>query len=125
MGLVHTPRVITSIAKGLIANPTVKDKSRIGVVEPHKYYARAGILDYALGHLNNAAYFSHAEYARWEMSAANGWFKAMLQDKLAYFVTSQSCRYRSEIRPFFRKFEVQSIIGGIDNKHIWLYVSDS
>lgn len=123
MGLVHTPRVFASIAKGMMRQSNVKDKSSrigIGLKEPHKYYARAGVLDYALGHLNNAAYFSHAEYARWEMGAVNGWMQAMMQDKSIYFVTAQSCRYRAEIRPFFREFEVQSIVSGMDDKNIWL-----
>jgi hypothetical protein len=125
MGIVHTPRVLASIAKGMMRHSKSKENTRLGIVEPHKYYSRAGMLDYALGHLNNAAFFSHAEYARWEMAATNGWMQAMMQDKSIYFVTSQSCRYRAEIRPFFREFEVQSIIGGMDDKNIWLYVTAS
>jgi acyl-CoA thioesterase FadM len=78
-------------------------------------------VDY-LGHMNNAAFLSHAEYARWEMTAANGLVQAMYKTNTHYMVSSVSCRYRAEVRPLFRKFEVQSMVGGMDEKNIWMYV---
>jgi acyl-CoA thioesterase FadM len=114
MGLVHTPRVLATVAKSWLkrsSNP--ETRTRIGLVEPHKYHARAGLLDVDyLGHLNNAAYFYHAEYARWAMSTENGWIQAMMKSNSHFIVTAQSCRYRTEIRPVFRKFEVESVVVG-------------
>lgn len=121
MGIIHTPRVLATIAKGMMKKPNSPIRSRIGVIEPHKYFARAGLFDVDyLGHLNNAAFLNHAEYARWEMSAVNGWLEAMMKNNAHYFLTSASCRYRAEIRPIFRKFEIQSIVAGMDEKNLWL-----
>lgn len=126
MGIVHTPRVIATIAKGMMRQSKSSSKestTRLGVVDPYKYYARAGLFDVDyLGHLNNAAYFSHAEYARWEMSAVNGWLPAMMKNNAHYYLTSASCRYRAEIRPLFRKFEIQTVVAGMDDKNLWMYV---
>ena len=121
MGIIHTPRVLATIAKGMMKKSKTENRLGIGFVDPHKYYARAGLFDVDyLGHLNNAAYFNHAEYARWEMSATNGWLEAMMKNNAHYFLTSASCRYRAEIRPVFRKFEIQSIVAGMDDKNLWV-----
>jgi acyl-CoA thioesterase FadM len=74
--------------------------------------------------MNNAAFLSHAEYARWEMTTANGLLTSMYKTKTNYMVSSVSCRYRAELRPLFRKFEVQSMVSGMDEKHIWMYVQN-
>ncbi len=117
MGIVHTPRVLATLAKSMFQS----SNKLIGITEPHKYYGRAGLFDVDyLGHLNNAAYLSHAEYARWSMSATNGWLEAGIKHNSHYVLTSASCRYRAEIRPVFRKFEIQTIVAGIDEKNLWM-----
>jgi acyl-CoA thioesterase FadM len=122
MTFIHTPRVIASLVRGL----RQRSSSNIdGIVpgKPHKYHARVGVFDVDyLGHMNNAAFLSHAEYARWEMTAANGLVQAMYKTNTHFMVSSASCRYRAEVRPLFRKFEVQSMVGGMDEKNIWMYV---
>lgn len=120
MGLVHTPRVLLTLAKSM-RQPSNK---LIGITEPHIYHGRAGLFDVDyLGHLNNAAYLNHAEYARWSMSAVNGWLQAGLQHGSQFVLTSASCRYRAEIRPIFRKFQIETIVTGMDDKHMWIYHS--
>jgi Thioesterase-like superfamily len=121
MGIVHTPRVLATIVKGFMkqsSNPNIR--SRIGLTDPHLYRARAGLVDYAFGHLNNAAFLYHAEYARWAMTAENGWLNAMIKNKAMMIVVAQSCRYRAEIKPFFRRFEVESTVLGMDDRNMWL-----
>jgi acyl-CoA thioesterase FadM len=124
MGLTHTPRVIAAIARGLLrrrgaTEEAVKQGTGIGIHNPHIYQARAGLLDVDyLGHLNNAAYLSNAELARWELTAYNGLMKSMLHDKVSFLVTSSVIRYRREIRPIFRKFQIDSAVVGLTDKHI-------
>ena len=120
MAIIHTPRVLASLAKGLRKQASSKN---VGIVanHPHIYHARVGLFDVDyLGHMNNAAFLSHAEYARWEMTAANGILPAMYNTSTDYMVSSASVRYRAQIRPLFRKFEVQSQVAGVDEKHIWM-----
>jgi hypothetical protein len=117
MGLVHTPRVLLTLAQAM-RQPSNK---LIGITEPHVYYGRAGLFDVDyLGHLNNAAYLNHSEYARWSMSAVNGWLQAGYQHGSHFVLTSASCRYRAEIRPVFRKFKIETMITGMDDKHMWM-----
>ena len=41
-----------------------------GYSNPHIYESKCGIFDIDIfGHMNNAAYLNHAEYARWELTA--------------------------------------------------------
>jgi acyl-CoA thioesterase FadM len=125
MGLTHTPRVIASIARGLLRRRGTTEKailegSGIGPQHPHLYQARAGLLDVDyLGHLNNAAYLSHAELARWELTAYNGLMSHMYHDKVAYLVSSSAIRYRREVRPIFRKFQIDTFVSAFSEKHIW------
>jgi hypothetical protein len=120
MTIIHTPRVISSLLRGLRQQSSSKNA---GIGNPHKYHARVGVFDVDyLGHMNNAAFLSHAEYARWEMTAANSMLQAMYKTNTHFMVSSASCRYRAEVRPLFRSFEVQSIIGGLDDKNLWLCV---
>jgi acyl-CoA thioesterase FadM len=100
------------------SNP--ETRAKLGLVDPHKYRSRAGLIDYAFGHLNNAAYLYHAEYARWSMMAENGWLNAMIKHRTLQVVVAQSCRYRAEIKPFFRQFEVESVVMGIEDRNMWL-----
>lgn len=122
MGVIHTPRVIASVARGLWKK-SASDHKLIDISKPQKYVARAGLFDVDyLGHMNNAVYFNHAEYARWEMTAVNGMLSAMFRSNSHFVLTSTTCRYRAEVRPLFRQFEVQSNVGGMDAKSIWMYV---
>jgi acyl-CoA thioesterase FadM len=119
MGIVHTPRVIASVAKGLLRKSPNKLVG-LGPDNPHIYHARVGLFDVDyLGHLNNAAYLSHAEYARWEFVAENGLVQTMFKHNTHFLVAGLAIRYRREVRPLFRKFEVQTYFAGINERHIY------
>lgn len=119
MGLVHTPRVIWSAAKGWLRKSSVGKE--VGYTVPHKYYARAGLFDVDyMGHMNNAAFLSHAELARWEMTGSNGLIPAMMKHNTHFVVQSTTARYRAEVRPIFRKFQVDTTVCAVDDKNIWL-----
>jgi len=124
MVLIHAPRMFYSIAKGLIrrrGNPEAS-LSGMGPHHPHIYYGRAGLLDVDyLGHMNNAQYLSHAELARWDMTAFNG-LLSTLHSHGVHFVVSGTCiRYRRQIRPVLRKFQIDSYVAGMDSENIWIY----
>eukprot|EP00934_Nitzschia_sp_Nitz4_P006589 Nitzschia sp. Nitz4//scaffold161_size51353//12235//12964//NITZ4_006942-RA/size51353-processed-gene-0.57-mRNA-1//1//CDS//3329537891//6579//frame0 len=119
MGLIHTPRVLFSVARGLM-NQTPIDKA-VGFSVPHKYTARVGLFDVDyMGHMNNAAYLSHAEYARWDMTSSNGLLQTFFKSNTHFVVTSVATRYRAEVRPIFRKFEIESFICAMDDKNMWI-----
>lgn len=122
MGLVHTPRTLFYVAKGLVRRQKGADPNGFGANSPFVTTGRAGLFDcdYLL-HLNNAAYLSYAEYARWEMCAYNGLLKAMARDQMAFVVGGTVVRYRKEIRPLFRKFEVHSYVAHLDQRNLWIY----
>lgn len=119
MGLVHTPRVILSTAKGWLRKGSIGKE--VGYTKPYKYYARAGLFDVDyMGHMNNASFLSHAELARWEMTAANGFIEAMMKSNIHFVVQSTTARYRAEVRPIFRKFQVDSTLCAVDEKNAWM-----
>mmetsp|Transcript_14039 Transcript_14039/g.18302 ORF Transcript_14039/g.18302 Transcript_14039/m.18302 type:complete len:229 (+) Transcript_14039:112-798(+) len=125
VGLVHTPRTFYAIAKGLLRRDVAgagAGASGAYSNSPFLSYGRAGLLfdcDY-LWHMNNAAYLSHAEYARWEMSAANGMLKSMLRDNVSFVMGGATVRYRRDIRPL-QKFQVQTQIAHLDDRNMWFY----
>ena len=123
MGLVHTPRVIGSIARGFLKRRSDPSPSivGIGVGNDHKYVARVGLFDVDyLGHLNNAAYLNHAELARWEMTAYNGLLGTLAKNRGDFMVAGTSVRFRREVRPLFRKFQVDTTLAGLDDdNNIW------
>jgi YbgC/YbaW family acyl-CoA thioester hydrolase len=87
----------------------------------HIYRSRPNVLwdaDY-LGHMNNAAYLTHAEYARWEWTAENGALGAMYQKGIHFVVTNSAIRFRREIS-LFNKFEIHSFLQAIDDRHLWM-----
>jgi acyl-CoA thioesterase FadM len=93
----------------------------IGSSRPHIYRARAGLFDVDhLGHLNNAAYLTHAELARWEMTSHNGFLEAMVRNKYHFLVASTAVRYRREIRPLLRRFQIDSAVAGLDERSMWI-----
>lgn len=126
MVLLTTPRTAFSIGKGLLkrrasGSETAAALSGIGLDNPYVYTARAGLFDVDfLGHMNNAMYLSHAELARWEWTAYNGMLSAMTKKNLHFLVKGSCIRYRQEIRPLFRHFQVDSCIAGLDEKHLWM-----
>mmetsp|Transcript_30611 Transcript_30611/g.50554 ORF Transcript_30611/g.50554 Transcript_30611/m.50554 type:complete len:206 (+) Transcript_30611:91-708(+) len=120
MGLIHTPRVLYSIAKGAIKNwRNGPSNIGIGAANPHVYTSRVDLFDFDLfGHLNNAAYLTHAERARWQLSAENGTLASFVRNKAGYVLTSCSLRFRQELG-VFRKFEVHSAFVAMDDRHVW------
>jgi hypothetical protein len=120
MGLVHVPRVIASVAKGFYRKGIDKSVG-FGLDNPHIYQARAGLFDVdSFGHVNNAAYLTHAELARWEHSASNGLLNQMYNHGVGFYAVSTAVRYRRQIRPVFRKFQVDTTIAGIDDRNLWV-----
>jgi acyl-CoA thioesterase FadM len=148
MGLVHTPRVIASIARGWFqrrnhlrqidvqeaglpaapSGPTSAVPSLLpippasGMGPDHGrfvYEARAGLIDYAFGHLNNASYLTHAELARWQMLAYAGLFPHMIKTSTLLVVAGTTIRYRREIKPFWCKFRIESHFARIEGSRLW------
>jgi hypothetical protein len=135
MGIIHTPRTLYAVAKGFLSRSRNAKRpataatttttttttpmsvpAGIGRDNPHLYTARMGLFDVDyLGHMNNASYLSHAEYARWQMCAENGLISAMWQHNMHFVVLGSSIRYRKELRPLFRSFCIETTIAAIDD----------
>jgi Thioesterase-like superfamily len=92
-------------------------------IPPHLVYqGRAGLLDSDyLGHLNNAAYLTHTELARWQMCAYNGILHTVFANNCAMLLTASAVRYRREI-PLFTKFDVECYLAGVDDIRKGVYV---
>jgi acyl-CoA thioesterase FadM len=119
MGLIHTPRTIAAIARGLW-KPEMKGVGFHPSI-PHIYESRVGVLDADyMGHMNNASTLTHAELARWEMTATSGALNTMYRTNTHFMVASSAVRYRREVRPIFRKFQIETVVGGIDDRNIWM-----
>ena len=89
---------------------------------PHIYKNKPSKLfdiDY-LGHMNNAAYLAHAEYARWEWTAETGALETMYKNNINFIATSVSIRYRKEIL-MNNKFEIHSILQSMNERHLYMY----
>jgi hypothetical protein len=87
--------------------------------DPYMYRSRAGLFDYAFGHMNNAAYLTHAELARWEMLSYTGLLLHGARTSTHLVVAGTAVRYRQEIRPFLCPFEVETFFAGIDRRYVW------
>jgi acyl-CoA thioesterase FadM len=125
VGLIHTPRTLFHIAKGLAkrrADGALSSFGGIGQQNPYISEGRAGLFDtdYMM-HMNNAAYLSHAEYARWELCAYNGILHSMYRDNVNFVVGGTAIRFRREVAPIFRKFQVHSFLARLDERHLWIY----
>lgn len=134
VGLIHTPRVLLSISKGFlrrrfetkITSKEISLQSGFGEGKSYLSYGHAGLLDCdGLMHMNNAAYLSHAEYARWELSAYSGLLQNLLKDRISLLVTGAAVRYRREIPfeliPFRSNFQIQSFVAHLDERNLWIY----
>jgi len=96
----------------------------VGVLpgNPHIYTGRPGLFDVDyLGHMNNASSLTHAELARWELTAASGALDYFYKTKTMLMVASTAVRYRQEIRPIYRKFEIHTTLAGIDDSSFYFY----
>ena len=144
MGIIHIPRVMAAIARGQYRRRRLSQKlqlhddnsnnanttaarnqdfvgSGFGLSNPHVYAGRCGIFDVDIfGHMNNASYLSHAEYARWDCTAYNGLMETMLSTRTMFIVASSSIKYRREIKPIFKKFDIHTYIAGLDPRNIWM-----
>eukprot|EP00977_Amphora_coffeiformis_P020479 scaffold8300_cov171-Amphora_coffeaeformis.AAC.4 len=45
----------------------------------------------------------------------------MLRDKVNFLVGGNTVRYRREVRPLWRKFEIHSHVAHLDERHFWIY----
>lgn len=128
MGVVHIPRTAAAIAKGYIKRRlsplSDTEKALVGIGlknQPYVYSSRAGLFDVdVMLHMNNASYLTHAELARWEWTAFNGTLDANIRSKSFFIVTASMIRFRREIQPL-RKFDIETRLGGIDERNIWCY----
>lgn len=125
MGIVHTPRLLLAILRGMkVARGTTATTTKtdgFGLHRPpHIYHSRVGFIDYALGHMNNAAFLSHAEYARTQMCAENRIIDACIRYKAGFVVTSSTLRFRQELGPFGQSFQVETNLVGLDERNAWL-----
>lgn len=136
MAILHTPRTLVSIARGfwrkrLAATTAAAGKDDVtsrfrgyvpapdGSSNPFVYQSKPNVLwdlDY-LGHMNNASYLTHAEYARWEWTAHTGVLEHMLESKTNFIVTHTAVRFRKEITG---PFEIHTATQAIDDRHFWL-----
>ncbi|ETW04691.1 hypothetical protein H310_03850 [Aphanomyces invadans] len=91
----------------------------VGVIKPHVWKTRVGLLDMDLNvHLNNASYLYNMELARWHLSGLNGMLHHCFSKRWMLLVGSQSIRYRHSIAPF-QAYEIHSDIVHWDDQ--WFY----
>jgi acyl-CoA thioesterase FadM len=70
--------------------------------------------------MNNAAFLSHAEYARTQMCAENGILEACIRYKAGFVITSSTLRFRQQLGPFGQAFQVETSLVGLDERNAWL-----
>jgi acyl-CoA thioesterase FadM len=122
MGLVHIPRVLGSVARGFWKRRGVEQawKKGLSADNPHIYKGSVGLFDIdSFGHMNNASFLLHAEYARWEMTAYTGMIETMRRQGCIFLIASNVIRYRREIRPLFKKFAIDTHFAAMDEKNLW------
>lgn len=147
MAIIHTPRSLAAIARGMmkrrrrLAAATANDKRTatddasgfVGFVpsrgsskpdddNAHVYKSRPNILwdvDY-LGHMNNASYLTHSEYARWEWTTETGALRSMYDHGMNFVVTQSAVRFRKEIG-LRDRFQIRSHLHAIDDRHLWMH----
>ena len=143
MAILHTPRTIAAIGRGMLKRrrelAATADASSyipfIGIIphgndqsdasatnNAHVYKSNLNVFfdaDY-LGHMNNASYLTHAEYARWEWIAENGALQTMYGKGMHFVVTNTAVRFRREISLRERAFEIHTFLHAIDDRHLWM-----
>ena len=67
-----------------------------------------------------AAYLTHAELARWELTSYNGMLQTMLKQQVHFLVVGTTIRYRKEIRPMFGKFQIDTTMCGLDERNLYM-----
>ena len=142
MAILHTPRTIAVIARGMLkrrrvlaaATSTTDAFPFVGIdpsgnrssnhtTNAHIYTSNLNVFfdaDY-LGHMNNASYLTHAEFARWDWTAANGTLQTMYKNGMHFVVTNTAVRFRKEISLRERAFEIHTFLHAIDGRHLWMH----
>jgi acyl-CoA thioesterase FadM len=128
MGIVHIPRTIAAITRGMVKRRlsplSENEKSLVGVGlnnPPHIYSSRAGLFDVDLMfHMNNASYLTHAELARWEWTAFGGTLAESMRSASPFIVSASFIRFRREVPPL-KKFDIETRLVNIDDRHLWVY----
>ncbi|OQR96692.1 hypothetical protein ACHHYP_13827 [Achlya hypogyna] len=117
-------RSLWNIGVSLVTRALTRDKAAlrdIGVLRPHVWKARTGLLDIDLNmHLNNSSYLYNMELARWHMTGLNGLLGIAARKKWMFLVASQSIRYRRSIAPY-APYEIHSQLVYWDDT--WTYFS--
>jgi acyl-CoA thioesterase FadM len=67
-----------------------------------------------------AAYLTHAELARWELTSFNGMLQTMLKQQVHFLVVGTTIRYRKEIRPMFGTFQIDTTMCGLDERNLYM-----
>lgn len=146
MAIIHTPRSIAVIVRGMLkrrralaaaTSTTTNALPFVGIAprgnsshrdngnsnNAHVYKSNLNVffdVDY-LGHMNNASYLTHAEFARWEWTAENGTLQTMYQNGMHFVVTNTAVRFRREISLRERAFEIHTFLHAIDDRHLWMH----
>jgi len=113
----HNARIAGTVAMGLLRRRRTNPPAGLNM---HIYKARAGLLDLdGYLHMNNAAYLTHAELARWNWFAYSGLLGFVARRKLLFLVTNSAITYRAPIGPW-KPFDVTTEICGWDERSITL-----
>ncbi|RHY26745.1 hypothetical protein DYB32_007328 [Aphanomyces invadans] len=135
-------RAVWNICASMLTRALTPNKAKldgVGVIKPHVWKTRVGLLDMDLNvHLNNASYLYNMELARWHLSGytllvmhgsrakrrscclgrLNGMLHHCFSKRWMLLVGSQSIRYRHSIAPF-QAYEIHSDIVHWDDQ--WFY----
>ena len=118
-GPILLPRIAASLVRGHLTRNRWRPNHCFGD-DPHVYTARAGLLDIdLLGHMNNAAYLTHCELARWELFTQSGLIHWSMKRRAGFVLAHASMRYRREIRAFV-PFELRTRVVAADDKSIFM-----
>ena len=110
------PRAAAALARGYLNRRAGSLVPGAGFSVPHVMRTRCGLLDVdSFGHMNNAAYFTHCELARWQLIAEVGALTVMQRERLIFLVGSTVTRFRREVQPF-QPFEVHTQMLGWDER---------
>jgi len=121
-GSTNDKNAATEDASGFVGFLPSRGSSKIDDDNAHVYKSRPNILwdvDY-LGHMNNASYLTHSEYARWEWTTETGALRSMYDNGMNFVVTQSAIRFRKEIR-LRDSFQIRSHLHAIDDRHLWMH----